>query len=272
MSFILNATKLMDLYCVVQLTWKTNQAFKKKNQEFEDTLLIKWVLLYSLFQFEWVLALLLELIPFGFLVPFLIKGYITLPHSKWHYLLYQMIEKLEMDQYQNIFFIYFSKFMKYILIPCLNVVEDCIDLVRVDELDTLENKVIRIKERILKKIQSVEINKQKYVLKHQDIKINNNNKQVLSVLAKVQDNLKFKDYILSFDPQTNQIQFIDTISRECIHTRNLSLININEDFCLIATYQDGDGNLELIKLNNSEDINQWLRPIIEILIQQNEEY
>ncbi|CAD8106871.1 unnamed protein product [Paramecium primaurelia] len=270
MSLIDYATKLMNLYCVFQITWKTYQAFKKQNQEFEDTLLIKWVLLYSFIELEWMLILFLKLIPFGFLCPFIIKGYITLPHSKWHDFVYKLIQKLEMDEYSNTFYIYFTKFMRYLLIPCLGVVENCIDLVRADELEALEQKVIRIKEKILNKIQSVEMNKQQQRIRHSEFTQDNNNKQIQSVLAKVQDNHQFKDYILNFNPLNNEIQFIDPISRECIHKRNLALISISEDFQLKATYDDGDDNLELIKLHNSEDINQWLIPVVEILIQQNQ--
>ncbi|CAK67746.1 unnamed protein product (macronuclear) [Paramecium tetraurelia] len=272
MSLIVYGTKLMNLYCVFQITWKTQQAFKNQNSEFEDTLLIKWVLLYSFIELEWMFTLILELIPFGFIVPFIIKGYIILPHSRWHNIVYKLIQNLEMDEYTNTFFIYFTKLMRYILIPCLSVVENCIDLVRANELEALELKVIRIKEKILNKIQSVEINKQKHRARNSDIIQNNiNNKQLMSVLAKVQDNHQFKDYNLIFNPLDNEIQFIDPMSMECIHKRNLILISISEDFSLKATYEDGDGNLESIKLHNSEDINKWLIPVLEILIQQNQD-
>jgi hypothetical protein len=46
------------------------------------------------------------------------------------------------------------------------------------------------------------------------------------------------------------------------------VIDLNEDKCLRATYSDNDGNLSLMKLKKSDDVQQWLTPVIDILIER----
>lgn len=60
-----------------------------------DTLLIKWFkcsysrfLLYVFIQLETLLYIILEPIPFGWAGLFLSKGYIIMPHGKWHAFIY----------------------------------------------------------------------------------------------------------------------------------------------------------------------------------------
>ncbi|CAD8097834.1 unnamed protein product [Paramecium primaurelia] len=276
MSIIVYGAKIMNVYCGFQLTWKTCEAFKKQNVQEGDALLIKWFLLYTFIQFEPVLMLFLELIPFGYFAPFFIKFYIMLPHSRWHSLIYGVFEKLEMDEYTNRFFIYFTKIVKYFLVRFLNLIETCIDLVRVEELTELEKQVDRIMEKILNKKQSIEVTKSKIRFRNSETKGFKNNyvgisetkSQKLSVQASVKDMGRFVDYILSFNTQNSELQFICPQKNICVHLKTLISIDINSDKCLKVVYSENDGNLELMKLKKSEDIDLWLRPVIENLIEK----
>ncbi|CAK69429.1 unnamed protein product (macronuclear) [Paramecium tetraurelia] len=191
-----------------------------------------------------------------------------LPHSRWHSLIYGVFEKLEMDEYTNIFFIYFTKIVRYFLVRFLNLIETCIDLVRVEELTELEKQVDRIMEKILNKKQSIEVTKSKIRFRNSEFKKPENKSKKLSVQASVKEKGRFVDYILSYNSSNSELQFICPQDNVCVHQRTLISIDINQDKCLKVMYTVNDGELDLMKLKKSEDIDLWLKPVIDILIEK----
>ncbi|KAM3136342.1 hypothetical protein pb186bvf_011477 [Paramecium bursaria] len=280
---VMYALTITNYYCTLFLSYKTCLVFKDKQTEDIDTLLIKWFLFYTFQEFEWLALMFLDLIPFGYMVAFFIKLYIILPHSQWHSKIYNIFEQIEMDDQTNKYLRYVQQIVKIIIIRALKIIETYVDMVRKEDLQEVEEKINQVQLKIISKKSFVTVCKSQIKFKPKNNQTQSvqklepynpqqeQTKYLISKNAVVYDKRISKRYTLVFNLSNSQLNFLNS-DEQVVHQRILYKIipnNDSNDKTLLFEYINApDNNLQEVKLQNSDDIDNWLSPVIEVLSAQ----